>query len=317
MSRESNAVIDKTLGVEFAIGALAAVGAGFFTNPVDVVKVRLQLQGELEARGAYKKIYKNTLHAAYLIAKHEGVLALQAGLVPALAFQVVLNGIRLGAYKSAQRYELIVDKQGNTDVLRTTLVSGTAGCVGAVLGSPFYLVKTQLQAQSAKSIAVGYQHDHSGSWDAFKSLWKEGGVAALYRGWNANLPRVFVGSATQLTTFGLASDWLRSLNIFPDRPILLTFLASAIGGSCVAVTMQPFDVLATRLYNQQTDAAGKGTLYNGLVDAFVKIFRTEGFTGLYKGTFPTWMRIAPHTVLCLVFYEQLDQLYRKLRIQID
>jgi len=127
-------------GVEFAIGALAAVGAGFFTNPVDVVKVRLQLQGELEARGSYKKIYKNTVHAAYLIAKHEGAFALQAGLVPALAFQVVLNGIRLGAYKSAQRYELIVDKQGNTDVLRTVLVSGTAGCFGAVLGSPLYLV---------------------------------------------------------------------------------------------------------------------------------------------------------------------------------
>ncbi|XP_014480817.1 PREDICTED: uncharacterized protein LOC106747627 isoform X4 [Dinoponera quadriceps] len=145
-------------------------------------------------------------------AKYEGVHSLQAGLVPALAFQVVLNGIRLGAYKSAQRYELILDKQGNTDVLRTLLVSGTAGCVGAVLGSPFYLVKTQLQAQSAKSIAVGHQHDHSGSWDAFRSLWKEGGVTALYRGWNANLPRVFVGSATQLTTFGLASDWLRSLD---------------------------------------------------------------------------------------------------------
>lgn len=127
-------------GVEFAIGGLAAVGAGFFTNPMDVVKVRLQLQGELEARGSYKRIYKNTVHTAYLIAKHEGAFALQAGLVPALAFQVVLNGIRLGAYKSAQRHELIVDARGNTDVLRTTLVSGVAGCVGAVLGSPLYLV---------------------------------------------------------------------------------------------------------------------------------------------------------------------------------
>ncbi|XP_020295317.1 solute carrier family 25 member 35 isoform X2 [Pseudomyrmex gracilis] len=313
MNVTSDAIIKTTPGVEFAIGALAAVGAGFFTNPVDVVKVRLQLQGELEARGTYKRIYKNTLHAGYLIAKHEGVIALQSGLVPALAFQVVLNGIRLGAYKSAQRYELIVNEQGNTDVLRTVMVSGTAGCVGAALGSPLYLVKTQLQAQSAKSIAVGYQRDYAGSWDAYKSLWKEGGIAALYRGWNANLPRVFVGSATQLTTFGLVSDWLHSLDIFPDRPILLTFLAAAIGGSCVAITMQPFDVLATRLYNQQTDAAGKGALYRGLGDALIKIFRTEGLTGLYKGTFPTWLRIAPHTVLCLVFYEKLDQLYDRIR----
>lgn len=126
--------------MEFAIGGLAAVGAGFFTNPVDVVKVRLQLQGELEARGSYTRIYKNTLHAAYLVARHEGVLALQAGLAPALTFQLVLNGVRLGAFKTAQKYELIVNKQGNTDILRTVLVSGLAGCAGAVLGSPFYLV---------------------------------------------------------------------------------------------------------------------------------------------------------------------------------
>ncbi|XP_043252629.1 solute carrier family 25 member 35-like [Colletes gigas] len=312
MTAAPSAIETKPPGIEFAIGALAAVGAGFFTNPIDVIKVRLQLQGELEARNSYKKIYKNTLHAGYLIAKHEGVLALQAGIVPALYFQVVLNGIRLGVYNVSKKYNLITNKKGDTDILKTAIVTGTAGSIGAILGSPFYMLKTQLQSQSAQTIAVGYQHNHLGTWCALKSLWKEGGIVALYRGWYANIPRVFVGSATQLTTFGLAADWLRSLHICPDQPILLTFLASVIGGSCVALTMQPFDVLATRLYNQQTDAGGKGTLYNGLLDALIKIFRKEGLTGLYKGIFPTWMRIAPHTVLCLVFYEKLDQLYSAL-----
>lgn len=116
-----------------------------------------------------------------------------------------------------------------------------------------------------------------------------------------------------MTTFGLVSDWLESLNILTDYPITSTFVSSLIGGSCVAVTMQPFDVLATRLYNQKATKDGKGTLYNGLFDALVKIWRTEGLYGLYKGTFPTWMRIAPHTVLCLVFYKKLDQLYDDVR----
>ncbi|XP_016909274.2 solute carrier family 25 member 35 isoform X3 [Apis cerana] len=284
MTAAPNSNTFKSPGIEFVIGGLAAVGAGFFTNPIDVIKVRLQLQGELEARSTYKKIYKNTLHAGYLIAKHEGICALQAGIIPALYFQVVLNGIRL-------------------------VVTGTAGCIGAVLGSPFYMIKTQLQAQSAQSIAVGYQHNYLGTWYAFKTLWKEGGIVALYRGWYAGIPRIFIGSATQLTTFDLAADWLRSSQVFINQPILLTFFASVIGGSCVAFTIQPFDVLATRLYNQRMDVEGKGTLYNGLLDAFVKIIRTEGLIGLYKGIFPTWMRIAPHTVLCLVFYEKLDQLY--------
>lgn len=58
-----------------------------------------------------------------------------------------------------------------------------------------------------------------------------------------------------------------------------------------------------------TDAKGKGALYNGLFDALYKIFRTEGIFGLYKGVFPTWLRIAPHTVLCLVFYEKIARFY--------
>lgn len=126
--------------MEFAIGAGSAVCAGFFTNPIDVVKVRLQLQGELEARGSYKRIYRNTFHAAYLIAKHEGVLSLQAGLVPALGYQMVLNGIRLGGYNLAKRYEFTLNESGQVDVARSLLASGGTGCIGAALGSPLYLV---------------------------------------------------------------------------------------------------------------------------------------------------------------------------------
>ncbi|XP_043268957.1 solute carrier family 25 member 35-like [Venturia canescens] len=303
----------KTLpGSEFVIGGLAAAGAGFFTNPSDVVKIRLQLQGELAARGTYQKMYKNTLHAAYMIAKHEGILALQAGLVPALAFQVVLNGIRLGGFHMARNYELTLNSKGETDILKTALVSGTAGSVGAVLGSPLYMVKTQLQAQSAEAISVGFQHKHTGTIAAFRGLWKEGGIVALFRGWQAAIPRLFVGGSTQLTTFSLASDWLKSINAFPDQPTTQTFMAALMAGNCVAVVMQPFDVVATRLYNQGTDANGRGLLYRGVIDALIKIGRTEGVMGLYKGVFPTWIRIAPHTVLCLVFYDEINQLTMRL-----
>lgn len=126
--------------VEFCTGALAAVGAGCFTNPIDLIKIRLQLQGELEARGTYKRIYRGTLHAAYVIVKHEGVLALQTGIVPALAFQVVLNGTRLGIFNAAKKHELISNQKGKTSIYKTVLVAGFAGAFGAVIGSPFYLV---------------------------------------------------------------------------------------------------------------------------------------------------------------------------------
>lgn len=82
--------------MEFALGGLAAMGAGFFTNPLEVIKTRMQLQGELSARNKYVVQYKNVFHGGYIIAKHDGILALQAGLVPGLWFQLCLNGFRLG-----------------------------------------------------------------------------------------------------------------------------------------------------------------------------------------------------------------------------
>lgn len=76
------------------IGGLAGVGAGFFSNPFDVIRTRMQLQGELKARGKHIIHYRNVVHATYTIVKADGITSLQKGLVPALWFQLVVNGTR-------------------------------------------------------------------------------------------------------------------------------------------------------------------------------------------------------------------------------
>lgn len=92
MVKYYNVLIHSTM--DFLVGGLAGVGAGFFSNPFDVVKTRMQLQGELRAKGQHAVYYKNIPHAMYTIVKHDGVSALQKGLVPALWFQLVVNGVR-------------------------------------------------------------------------------------------------------------------------------------------------------------------------------------------------------------------------------
>jgi solute carrier family 25 protein 34/35 len=52
--------------VEFVLGDIAAVGAGFFTNPLAVVKRVLQLQGELQELGRYEIHYRGLFHSFYL-----------------------------------------------------------------------------------------------------------------------------------------------------------------------------------------------------------------------------------------------------------
>lgn len=80
--------------MEFFIGGAATMAASVFTNPLEVAKTRMQLQGELKAKGQYTVHYKNPFHAVYTIARVDGIAALQNGLVPALWQQLFRNGIR-------------------------------------------------------------------------------------------------------------------------------------------------------------------------------------------------------------------------------
>lgn len=295
--------------MEFLLGGLAACGAGFFTNPLEVVKTRIQLQGELRARGHYTVHYRNVFHAFYAIGKHDGLRALQSGLSPALWYQFFMNGTRLGAYHIMEDLHLTKNSNGSVNVGRSILAGATAGCIGAFVGSPFYLVKVQLQAQSAAPIAVGYQHHHEGMMPALTRIYRKEGVRGLWRGANAALLRVSSGSAMQLTTFSKIKSHINHLAIFRERSWLEALVASSASGVVVVATMTPFDVCCTRLYNQPTDATGKGVLYSNVLDCFVKVFKAEGLMGFYKGVTASFLRLGPHTVLSLVFWSELRREY--------
>lgn len=127
--------------MEFLLGGLAACGAGFFTNPLEVAKTRQQLQGELKAKGQYAVHYRNVVHAFYTVGKVEGLRALQKGLVPAMWYQFFMNGCRLGSYQWFENLGFTKDNQGKQSVYRCVFAGALAGCIGAVVGSPFYMVR--------------------------------------------------------------------------------------------------------------------------------------------------------------------------------
>ena len=123
------------------LGGTSACGAGFFTNPLEVVKTRMQLQGELKARGQYTVHYRNVFHAFYAIGKYDGMLALQKGLVPALWYQFFMNGARLGTYQCMINMGLTKNEDGSVSFGRSVFAGALSGCVGAVFGSPIYMVR--------------------------------------------------------------------------------------------------------------------------------------------------------------------------------
>lgn len=299
--------------MDFLLSGVAACGACLFTNPLEVVKTRMQLQGELRSRGTYQVYYRNVFHAFYTIGKVDGLSGLQKGLVPGLVYQFVMNGFRLGSYAIIETSGYIHNQNGKVSTVRTTLAGAVAGVVGAVMGSPAYLVKTHLQSQSTSSIAVGHQHKHQSMIHALKVIYKEHGVLGLWRGSSAAVPRVSVGSAAQLSTFSSSKELVLDLQVFPKNSWLVALSAGMISSVVVVLAMTPFDVVSTRLYNQPVDHQGKGKLYKGFPDCFSKTLKKEGLTGLYKGLGASYFRLGPHTILSLFFWDELRKVYRDFR----
>ncbi|KAJ1963025.1 Mitochondrial oxaloacetate carrier protein [Dipsacomyces acuminosporus] len=301
-------------------GSLASCGAVTFTNPFEVVKTRLQLQGELAKHSPNTpKVYQNVAQAFWTIGKHEGLRGLQKGLGPGYLYQIMLNGTRLGFYEPTKGvlYKVFTGRPSDPNhpnIPLNVAAGGICGMAGAALGSPFFLVKTRMQSAS-NFAAVGFQHNYKSSLDGLRRIWREGGVRGLYRGMDAAMMRAGAGSAVQLATYDQCKMYIiNNLGRYGlhDSSIKTHFLASMVTGFFVCMAMNPFDVISTRMYNQKSGSGGHGgALYKNPLQCFYKTVTTEGVFSLYKGFLAHYLRLGPHTILMFVFVEQIKAFGKK------
>jgi hypothetical protein len=69
----------------FLAGGIAACGAVTVTHSFETVKIRLQLQGELQAKNEAVKQYKGPLHGVKVILQNEGPRGLFRGIGSAVS----------------------------------------------------------------------------------------------------------------------------------------------------------------------------------------------------------------------------------------
>lgn len=131
---------------------------------------------------------------------------------------------------------------------KNILAGATTGAFGALMGSPFFLIKTRLQAQST-ALKIGHQHEIKGMLDGLIKQYRAEGLLGLYRGVNGAMTRVAVGSAAQLSTYDMAKTMVLRTGYFGDN-IWAHLTASMVAGVAVVLAMNPFDVASTRLYNR-------------------------------------------------------------------
>merc|ERR1712123_163581 len=92
-----------------------------------------------------------------------------------------------------------------------------------------------------------------------------------------------------------------------EEGIKLHFVAAMISGLVTTIASMPVDIVKTRLQNQEyTNGVPE---YKGVVDVFGRVVKNEGVLGLWKGFFPYYFRLGPHTVLTFILVEKCREAY--------
>ncbi|KAL1737262.1 mitochondrial carrier domain-containing protein [Schizophyllum commune] len=302
-----------TTAESFICGGIAACVAVTISNPAEVAKTRLQLQGEL---GASQRVYNNVFDVFTKTWRNEGIRGLQRGLGPAYVYQILLNGSRLGFYEPF-RHNLnkLIGRDALEQIPITSVIAGaSSGAVGATLGNSLYLVKARMQAYSP-SLPVGTQHHYKNSFDALSTIVRNDGVRGLARGIDAAILRTSMGSSVQLPSYNFTKTQLVKHGLLPADSTWTFLASSTVSGICVCIVMQPADTALTRVYNQPTvklpNGRSVGALYKNPIDCLWKTFKAEGLKGWYKGSTAHFFRIAPHTIVTLTANDIILGLYKK------
>ena len=165
------------------------------------------------------------------------------------------------------------------------------------------LVAVRIQAAGAASTV---HHQVSGPREAVRGILQQQGVAGLWKGTNINAARAIAYTSVMLPLNSTVKESLVSL---PDG-LVKDVIGSLVGSLVGIYSVNPFDVVRTRIYNQPVDASGKGALYNGMVDAAAKIAKTEGVLAFWKGALSHYARAGPHTVLTFIFIGKMRRTWR-------
>ncbi len=283
----------------FAFCGAAPAMAAVITNPLDVARVRMQLNGEGGAGGAYK----NTFDCIRKVYAAEGVAGVQRGLTTAFYREAIQNVPRLGLNQPLLSLfrDLLGTPAWEKDTFAARMVSGAiCGAAGGFVSNPAEIVKARIQSGRA---------DYSGPVHGTLQIVRKEGFATLFAGVNASLIRCSIGTTANLVSNGYAKEYLRDLPWYKEKTVdlqlqgmkdlVIDCAAGLFSGSFLSLCMNPFDNARTRLYSQPKNPDGSGKLYSGLSDALLKTVRAEGPIALFKGLMGNVMRQGPH--MCIAF----------------
>ncbi|KAF7071102.1 hypothetical protein CFC21_076513 [Triticum aestivum] len=176
---------------QFGTSGAAVAVATAVTHPLDVIKIRLQMQlagqrGNLVGMGA---IFTQMV-------EREGPRSLYLGFAPALTRSLIYGGLRLGLYEPCKH--VCSYAFGSTNFAFKFASGVVAGALATALTNPMEVLKVRSQMSTSRISTIG----------VMREIVSEEGVKALWKGVGPAMVRAGCLTASQMATYDEAKQVL-------------------------------------------------------------------------------------------------------------
>lgn len=315
--------------VTFVAGAMSGTTGAIVTNPLEVVKTRMQASNFTPLSKAVNKNIpgvvwsqiKGTCGVLSSIYTQEGLRALWRGTGATLLGVMPSRAIYFSTYAWAKKTIASSFNDGNDSLWWIHLPAAmTAGVVVSTATNPLWLIKTKMQLQG--TLPDGTPALYRSSLDCVRHVIRTDGVQGLYKGMTASYLGAIEGTIHWVLYEKLKSTFasLRAVNMQNDDNSIIDqsktlqwsdyLVAAGVSKLTAAVALYPHEVIRTRLREE-------GGRYKGLYRTARLVIAEEGAGALYFGLTAHLMRTVPNSAIMFFTYECLMLAHKYLSSTTD
>ncbi|XP_053690224.1 mitochondrial thiamine pyrophosphate carrier-like [Sabethes cyaneus] len=307
--------MDRAKDTRIKYAGLAGGMTGCITRcicqPLDVLKIRLQLQVEPISTHSQISKYRSITQTVACIYKEEGLFALWKGHNPAQVLSLVYGVAQFSFY---ERFNVVLRDTAifeGHDRARNFTCGAFSGSFAALIIMPLDVIRTRLVSQDP---GKGYRN----TFQAVNLIYRIEGIRGLYRGLGPAILQIAPLTGGQFMFYNLFGTAIKRFEHLPENAVLPPtelFLCGGFAGLCTKLLVYPLDLVKKRLQiqgfanNRQT--YGQHFVANHMLQCLYEVGRYEGVRGLYKGLSPSLLKAGFTSAFYFAIYDQLLTMFNK------
>ncbi|CAB3399704.1 unnamed protein product [Caenorhabditis bovis] len=207
------------------------------------------------------------------------------------------SAIKFMSYDQVKRW--IQEYKGNSELttIERLFAGSTAGAISQSAIYPMEVMKTRLALRRTGQLDKGMFHF------AHKMYTKEG-IKCFYKGYVPNLLGIIPYAGIDLTVYEtLKSFYVKYYTDVKEPGVMALLACGTCSSTCGQLASYPLALVRTRL--QARAIAPNSNQPDTMIGQFSYILKNEGFTGLYRGITPNFMKVIPAVSISYVVYEKV------------